>query len=490
MSGVIAFQKGGKLFSAATIGHVLLRFSTARLMTETDRILNGTTAGGLIATARSVAIAQARLAQDLTSVHDTPGGERQSRDLLGLIAGGLGLFNMWEVHRLQSRTSKLNTRLSIALHQVEAIRRFQVLEQEAVTNSTRALWKEDRYLRLLMAWERLRAVLLAFSKIVGALGHHKLSPAILGLIDLPSVWEAFVAKIDPEFESGPRSYFQMMRCPLSFGMDGQTLWVALHVPIRRRHNNHFTLYQPRWLPMIKDGRLFQFRKTTSTALAVANDEDEYQYVDQPRPSGCIALGPDLYCVGTAVQLKKGHYGCLPALWEKNWKVVKETCPIIARPARSGAWMVDKNRVAVYAPRPLLFLIKCDKSPVSRARLVGYVLVWLREGCEAMSENLHLRTGLAGLPGQTTIIRTMNFADINEIITEDENGTAPVHWPLPVSSIKETVDRLDRESLEGPDILTIIALSLGGGAAVFLGGFLLYFYYRYRKAAQLVKMGAP
>ena len=487
MHGVIAFHKGGNLDTAVTIGHVLIRLSTAQLRNLTKAAREELTSSDLRGLARNADTALARFNTDLQSLHDTP--DRQPRGLFSILGGALGLFNIWQIHDLKTQLSRSNTRLRGALHQVQALTEFTKKNQEAMMNATRRLWEEDHHLRLIMRWERIQTVLGAFSDVVNSLRTHHLSPAILELVDLPSAWRDFNSKLEQGFESGPVSYFQLTRCPLSFGLNGDELWIAVHVPVRQEHTKPFVIHHPRWLPLIRNQTAYEFHMPGNDLLAISSDGSEYQLMDKEQQSRCIALGPDMYCVGTAAILQKGHHACLVALWEKNWRVAKETCHMSARPARFGAWTVDNKHVAVYAPEPLLFLTKCAGYPVSRQRLVGYVLVWLREGCDAVSETLFLRAGLAGLPHEKTVLVTMDAVDLTDVVDDgNENGTFPVRWPAPVASIRHLVEEAEadaEDSENGPSFWIILALALGGGAAVLAVAFLAYFYYRFRRAARMV-----
>ena len=478
------FEHVGAVWPSAEWRHIAVSMRRTVLAARLQKVARQATRLNMTALLQRVWWAEDQLRRDFALFEAQP-VDRMARDVLGVLGGIVGVFNMWSSHRIEARVDANRQALRTTVLQVENVRKYIEEERgqlDALLAAARHTTLESQKNTLLAEWEDVAAHLGWMTDLAADLARGHAGTGLLHAVRMSQEWPRVVAAVHAQgMEPVFPHVHALAACPTTFWMEQQVLKVFIHVPVIGRGLHPFRLFRPLSRPISHGGALFTVAGLDNLRMAVSNDNRTFWEVTTGDLAECLTFGSVHVCLGRAVSLTGPQGTCMAALWAGLMPTILRRCALHALPPDFGAWPLGSNRIAIWAPAPRHLLARCRTGQTMRETIHGYVLVSLPEGCDAISDDWILKGGHTD-HGRVLVTVSVNSSEWGSVLPLDGQGNVNVTWPQPVASMVEAINRQLEDSEQSLGLWTVLAISLSVIAVSITVLFLIYVYVRFRMAA--------
>ena len=425
------------------------------------------------------------------SAGTAPAG-RKSRHLAGVAGFVEGVFNFFGLEFIDSRGDDDREAVRATVKEVEALRQNQMTDQRNIVTLAKELRRERMSLGSSFGLSVIRdefhvveAPVRALRALIAAIPTNRLSPAIEELVSVPQVWEEFK---DEQKTAGWRvavdHYYDLFQLPASFWFTDTTITIAVHVPLRHETANPFQLFHLRSLPLLMNNTVYE-TTVANERIAYDNTTGVHQIWTTEELDGCMRVGDHFYCTQPTVTFSRGQTGCLKSIWDQDAEGVMKMCPMTAREASVGAWVVNATHFLTVSPTTTPLQVQCGQRFSTSTDLIGQQLVWIRPGCTGITSHFSLRRP-ATEEGKNLVVVVKQQMSVFDLKL---NGSTEItlERPISVKSSEEFALReLNRVHWSFSDYLTL-ALSIAAIGAVTL--FIVTIYVKVRRGLSKVPVKA-
>ena len=483
-SGMMGFTEEGKVRLAVSSAHLVIKIPTT----------------GWLVTFRHLrmeieATNQTEMLEELTAYEEQWKDDmdmfetgRRPRDLMGVVAGLTGVFNLFKMSELEKLSSNTREALAKTVRQVQAVTgRLNAQDKNifAMMEVFKKSSSEARAQWVRAAWGRIKLEMEAFSDVAQAATQHKLHLHMLRLVKLRQEWRELRQAVQGHgWETALSHTAHLFNCRVSYWRETDVLMLVVHVPMWREGSRLWRLMRFRPLPVMAAGRLLEITGQTGRYLAIHNESQHFQILGKEDLSGCTRLAQTYYCETPEIAVSKGAEQCLVATWERNWEAVHRSCVWHSRARGTAAWQLVSNRFLVYSENTTVWAVECPTTATSTIETQAYQLVWVTEGCSLVSGEVKISMPQAVKEDEETVIvefQEDHLAKLVPSLPEEKQWQFTRAQPIVdvMDQVQESMERAEK----GTSPVVWIAIGLAGSAVVLMLLLLAIFYWKFRRAAK-------
>lgn len=373
---------------------------------------------------------------------------RSEKDILGMLASMLGLFNGVKTHELQTRLDSYDDTARATIKHIDvmgdhinnnadhiyAIEKEMTKDEDLLSKISMAELVEER-------WMQCKPAIRATRSLVTSAMHHRLDASIMELLDLGKEWESFLQQLKNNgMTPAITNFLHLFQLKVSLLSDGNTVQLISEVPVTDDRAVAMTLW--RWIPVpvVIKGLLMDVA-TTDRWLAVDEETNTTSTMDDYTIEQCTALLDTYYCRTAAVRYSSSAGVCLHAVFMRNWQEVGRRCVLTVRPMDTGVVPIGINTFVITTPMATDILVFCKGKSKRVFHLeVGMSRLDMPRGCSASTTRW---TTVEGSRSSATHVIPLNVSDAEGISAAMEKvytkGNVTVHAPTHVHSVTRELE---------------------------------------------------
>ena len=496
---LFSLENRGSLVAQGSVGHLVYRVSTEevyRAVTLIKSAAHGWTAGTVTRRPELAALCSridslwAGLGRDLRSLPGSSGrtggaaaSGRSARDLTGVAGVIGGVLNFFGLQFINHKQEHDREAIRSTVKEVEVLREDMMTNDRNIHIVAKEMKKAEKISSLNFGldiieeeFHLVEAPVRAIRNIIATLPQHRLSPSVEELVDTRRVWEEFVAQQRRAgWTVGAENYYDMFQLPASFWFSPGEIIVAVHVPLHRETAAKFDLFRLRPLPMLQGETIYDVQ-TSDEVLALDRGAASHQVWREDELRRCTQFGETYYCTNPSVTYARGSSGCLMHIWRQDATEILKHCAFTARAPGFEAHGVNDTHFLTLSPTSMPMQVQCGQRISKTMDLQGQQLVWIREGCMAVTSHYTLRAPLVQESSSKTVIikQNLTFDDLKF----NDSSAFNLERPKRIESQQEKILDILRDD-DGFNFVTLIAIIAAVTAVCIVCIFIIVLYIRVR-----------
>lgn len=410
--------------------------------------------GGLPATIKAVARNLNTYAYLLDHASIKLSSRRTKRQLLGIGSLALGLYNSYELERLNEKFSNVESEIDLVIHNMELedlkVNHLQSEVKSLNSVVAKLLFSYDKtqiYLAQQSLLYNLTSIVTQYKnemddyiEALQFLTQQKLSPLLMKPNTLKESFEKIVAlgrekNLRPLYDD----YTLMFHSQASSIMNGTHLTAILHIPMVGGES--LSLYKFVNTPFLVNNLTMEV-DLHDTVLAINEANTVFKVMREESLLDCVKFGQTYHCENNNVVNKNVSRSCLFTLFSQQLDALKNRCNLLLSSPEESVIQLDESTYRLLVPKNQLLTVTCSNGTTTSRKIQGSLIINLQPGCHATMDSYYI-THDSTIRTSASLRPQLVNLDLHHVINLDDLQAWEMDAQEFVQSVNDISKALDR-----------------------------------------------